>query len=108
MDRKEELLNIIKADATNQIILKCLVDEIIFLEQELAELRKDNFIKKHPENPSLKRKDKDAIKQYKEFLQQYTNCLKTLNRLTNDDGETEESPLRKWMRNKVGDIPCDN
>ena len=106
MDRKQELLQIVSKDENNEVKAGRLVDEIIFLENQLAELRKNNFEKVHPNNPKIKKKDKDAIKQYKEFLQQYTNCLKVLFTLSGESEDTAESPLRQWARsrmNKEGD-----
>ena len=97
MDRKEELLNIVCRDTDNEKKFCVLVDEVIFLEGELAKLKTMPFIKVHPENPCLQ-KATPASKLYKELLQQYNNCLKTLFRSTGQDESDEESPLRKWVR----------
>ena len=92
MDRKQELLEIIDNDP----VLSQLVDEIIFLEKQLIELKKLPFIKVNPKNPA-QQKSTPAQKQYKELLQQYTNVIKTVARISGTDENDEESPLRMWM-----------
>ena len=99
-DRKKELLKNVCKDGDEIKVIK-LVDEIVFLEEQLQELRKNNFEKVHPNNPNIRKKDKDAIKQYKEFLQQYTNCLKVLFTLSGESEDTAESPLRQWARSRI-------
>lgn len=101
MDRKTELLNYVAGDDENtRSYFAPLVDEVVFLESQLDALRKLPFLKIHPSNPELQ-KSTPAAKQYKELLQQYTNCLKVLNKTVNEDGAAEESPLRKWVRENV-------
>ena len=95
-DRKEELLNAIKNDPT----LVPLVEDAVYLEQQLEELRKLPKIKIHPADPS-KQKATPAAKLYKEMLQQYTNIIKVLTRQSDIDETEEESPLRKWIKAHV-------
>ena len=96
MNRKEELLKIID----NDITLIPLVEEMVFLENQLEELKKLPFIKYHPKDQT-KQKATPAAKQYKEFLQQYANIVKILMRATGVDENDEESPLRKWVKQHV-------
>ena len=93
MDRKKELLKLAGDDAA----LIELVSKMLFLEKRLEELEKLPFIKINPNNPA-QQKATPAAKQYKELLQQYTNCIKILSRAGNVDDSEEESPLRKWVR----------
>ena len=99
--RKQELLQIInKAGSQNDIKAAQLVDEVIFLEEQMVELKKLPFINVNPKNP-MQQKTTPAAKQYKEFLQQYNNCLRLLFRLSGDMGESEEeSPLRRWIKGR--------
>lgn len=99
--RKKELIDIIcKTDSANLIKAEQLIDEIVFIEEQLAELRKYPFLSVNPNNTAQQRAT-PASKQYKELLQQYNNSLKLLFRLSGEYGETEEeSPLRKWIREK--------
>ena len=93
MDRKKELLKLAGDDAS----LIELVPKMLFLEKRLGELEKLPFIKVNPNNPA-QQKATPAAKQYKELLQQYTNCIKILSRAGNVDDTEEESLLRKWVR----------
>lgn len=96
MTRKEELLKVIENDPT----LVPLIDDVVFLEERLEELKKLPFIKVHPEDPT-KQKATPAQKQYKELLQQYVNIIRVLIRATGTDESDEESPLRKWVKQHV-------
>lgn len=98
MSRKDELLNLIDGDKE---LLSQLADEIIFLENQLIELKKLPFIKVNQKDNTMQRST-PAAKQYKEFLQQYTNCIKIVARASGLDAEDEESPLRKWVNMRMG------
>lgn len=101
MNRKEELLKIVCKDGSeNEKILVQLVDEVVFLESQLVALKKLPFLKIHPDNPELQ-KATPASKQYKELLQQYTNCIKVLASASGQDQNVEDSPLRKWVKKYV-------
>lgn len=95
-NRREELLQAIKHEAA----LVPLVEDAIYLEQQLEELRKLPMLKVHPKDRT-KQKPTPAAKQYKEFLQQYTNIIKVLTRAAGLDETEEESPLRTWMKQHV-------
>lgn len=92
MTRKEELLNVIGNDP----VLVRLVDDMVYLENELDQLRAYPKLKVDPCNP-IRQKATPASKQYKEYLQQYTNVVKIVARKTGADMQDDESPLRKWM-----------
>lgn len=101
MDRKKEILEIIPEDSLE--LVSEVVNDVVFLESQLTDLRKLPFIEVNPNNP-MKQRSTPAAKQYKEFLQQYINCIKMIEyviykdrRLENE--EAEESPLRKWFNN---------
>lgn len=101
-DRKNELLEIVtRSGSDNDIKAMQLIEEIVFLEEQLHELKKLPFLAVHPKNPSMQ-KATPASKQYKELLQQYNNSLRLLFRLTGDmNGDVEEeSPLRKWAKTR--------
>ena len=99
MTRKEELLNVVGNDP----VLIRLVDDMVFLENQLDQLRALPMIKTDPGNPA-RQKATPASKQYKEFLQQYTNVVKVIARKTGIDITDDESPLRKWMNNHIGTV----
>lgn len=100
MSRRDELLKYVGEDLSE--LVSNLVDEMLFLEEHLRELKKYKFLKVHPKDPSVQRAT-PAAKQYKEFLQQYNNCIKIIESIIYKDKrldgeEVEESPLRKWFK----------
>ncbi len=100
MSRKDELLKYV-GDDLNELVTN-LVDEMLFLEGKLAELKQYPFLQVHPKDNAVQRAT-PAAKQYKEFLQQYNNCLKIIESIIYKDKrldgeEVEESPLRKWFK----------
>lgn len=96
MGRKEQLLEIVGGDIKGLQ----LVDEIVFVEEQLVYLKTLPFININPKNP-MQQKTTPAAKQYKELLQQYNNSLRLLLRMSGDIGESEEeSPLRQWAKSR--------
>lgn len=102
IDRKQELINIVTKTGTDNFAKTSqLIDELVFIENKLRELRELPFLNVHPDKPALQ-KATPAAKQYKEMMQQYNNSLRLLFRLTGDlGGEVEEeSPLRQWAKSR--------
>ena len=105
MTRKEQLENLLSKlddkDLVNQI-----VDEIIFLEEQLNYLKTLPFIRVNPKDAS-QQKETPAAKQYHHMLQAYNNNIKILIsyiRKANIDEETEDAFtqfIKKW--NNVND-----
>lgn len=86
-------------------LVEDVVDEVVFLEGRLTELKELPFIQVHPQDKARQRST-PAAKQYKEFLQQYINCIKVIEAVIYRDkrlegDEAEESPLRKWFNDHV-------
>ena len=98
MTRRENLVKYLCQSRDDKHLIEPLIDEFLFLEEQLTKLKKLPFIKVHPLNPEMQ-KATPAAKQYKELLQQYTNIIKVLERFNGDDSEGEESPLRIWVKN---------
>lgn len=98
--RKEQLLDIFKdVDETKKVILLPLINDIVFLEEELAKLRQKPFIMVNKANPNLQ-KATPAAKLYKELLQQYTNTIKiVVKTLANNTEGEEKSILGDFMAN---------
>jgi hypothetical protein len=98
LTRKEVLLNICNGlNENGKAATVKLIDEILFLERQLTELKKMPFMSINPRNPAQQRQTA-AAKQYKELLQQYTNCVKILLKVTGVAEVEEESPLRAFLR----------
>jgi hypothetical protein len=77
-----------------------VIDEMLFLEDRLTELKRQPFLSINPKNPAQQRQTA-AAKQYKELLQQYTNCVKIMLKVTGGEAAEEESPLRAWLKDNV-------
>lgn len=96
MSRRQELLDCLKIDET---LVGNLVDEIIYLEDQIEAIKKLPFIKVHPTNPELQ-KATPASKLYIQLNAQYNSALRTLLSISNKDDGEEESPLRKWIKER--------
>jgi hypothetical protein len=102
MGRSEELHQIFEGIDENQNkIVSALIDEAVFVEGQLTELKKYPFIKFHPQNPNLQ-KVTAAGKQYRDYLQTYTNIIDKLCRIYGKDETEEESPLRAFLNGLAG------
>lgn len=104
MDRKAELQKLCAGldDAAKTTTVQ-LIDEIVFIEERLVELRKYPFISVNPKNPT-QQKPTAAAKQYKELLQQYNNCIKILLGVLGKSETEETSPLREYLNRLKGGV----
>lgn len=96
MTRKEELIEAVHGNT----LLIPLVNDMVYLEEQLEYLQTLPKIRIHPDDPS-KQKATPAAKLYKELLQQYTNIVKVMLRATGSEEIEEDSPLRKWMNEHI-------
>lgn len=99
MTRKQELLEIFDQVEDTKGIIMPMIDDVVFLEEHLQELRSLPFIRINPKDPSMQ-KPTPAAKQYKELLQQYNNCIKILTGILRKDAPEEESPLREFIKSR--------
>ena len=78
MDRRKQLDNIFKnVDDEQKQLVDNLIEEVIFLEQQMKELKALPFISVHPEKSNLQ-KVTPAAKLYKECSQSYMNAIRIL------------------------------
>ena len=97
MSRADELRNIFKdIDEGKRKIVDNLITEAVFLEGQMQMLKEYPFIKFHPTNPELQ-KVTAAGKQYREYLQTYTNIIDKLCKVYGNEEAAEESPLRAFF-----------
>lgn len=96
MARREELLKVIGDNKT----LVPMIDEIIYLEEQLDMLRKLPKIKVNPKNPE-QQKATPAAKMYKEYFQQYINAIKAIEKSVGTNDEETISPLREWVSKRA-------
>lgn len=95
-ERRAELMKYIDNDP----LLIPTVEEMLYLEAELDKLRVMPKIKVNPKNPE-QQKLLPAARLYKEYLQQYLNAVKAIERATGANEAEEESVLRKWVKGRV-------
>lgn len=97
MTRKEELLEAVKNDPK----VVPLINDMVYLESQLDQLRSLPKIRIDETNPA-KQKPTPASKLYKEYLQQYVNVVKVVQRAAGLDGSDAESPLRAGLKKITG------
>lgn len=98
MDNRKEALTKLCAELDNaaKTTIEPLIDDIVFIESQLQELKKYPFIKVNPKDPT-QQKPTPAAKQYKELLQQYNNCIKIFLGVLSTVEKAESSPLRDYL-----------
>lgn len=98
MSRRDELLKIFEdLDENVLMIVSPMIDELIFIEDQLAELRTKPFIKYHPTIPT-KQKATDASKLYKNLLAQQKDIVRILCSQLHKSGESSsKSPLSIYL-----------
>ena len=97
LGRKEELENIFKnIDANEKKLIDPLIEEIIFLEDQMKYLKTLPFIRIHPSNPAKQEATK-AAKLYKEFSQSYMNAIRILCSLLHKQDTSAEDELLKKL-----------
>lgn len=75
-NRRKELDKIFK-DVKEKDLINPLLDEIVFLEKSMSDLKKVPFIKINPNNQN-QQKITPAAKLYKEYSQSYMNAIRIL------------------------------
>lgn len=101
MDRRAEIDKALNGitDETAAVISP-LIDNVIFIEENLAELKKLPFISVNPKNPAQQRYTV-AYKQYKELYQQYVQGVKVLLSVVDDRETGTESPLQQYFKSRM-------
>ena len=78
MKREETLKEIFKdVDENEQKLIDPLLEEVIYLEEQMKYLRTLPQIQIHPKNNALQKKT-EAAKLYKEYSQSYMNAIRIL------------------------------
>lgn len=94
--RREELDEIFRdVDQNEKSLIDKLIDEVVYLESQMDELKKYPFIAVHPTNPA-KQKTTPAAKMYKECSQSYMNAIRILlNTLRKVESSAQDELLRR-------------
>lgn len=99
-NRSEELRKIFKDfDETKFAVIEPLIDEAVYLEGQMTSLKKYPFIKSREFKGEIQTKVTAAGKQYREYLQTYTNIIDKLCRMLGKVEGDEDSPLRDFFNN---------
>ena len=96
MTRREELDEIFRdVDEDEKKLVNHLIGEVVFLEEQMTQLKALPFISVHPKNPALQ-KTTSAAKQYKECSQSYMNATRILlNVLRKVESSEQDALLRR-------------
>lgn len=102
MTRKDELIKIFgNVDDSVLTIVEPMIDDLVFIEGQLEDLRKKPFIKYHPEDPTIQKATASG-KLYKDLQAQQRDIVRILcSQLHKGATEETESPLRAYLK-KVG------
>lgn len=97
MTRREQLDEIFKnvEDGQKQLVTR-LLDEVIFLEEQMTELKKLPFVRVHPKDPTLQ-KTTSAAKLYKECTQSYMNAIRILSSILHKVESSAQDELLKLL-----------
>lgn len=103
MSRSEELRKIFKDfDETKFTVVEPLIDEAVYLEAQMVSLKKYPFIKSREYKGEIQTKVTAAGKQYREYLQTYTNIIDKLCRMLGKVEGEDGSPLREFSEMMKG------
>ena len=103
MDRQEELKKVFEnTDEKIKKIVFHLLYDVVYLEERLDYLRSLPSVSVNPKNPAQQRTTVSG-KQYKEYLQQYTNIIKVLLSAIGNVETGEDSPLDKWLKERFNE-----
>lgn len=83
-------------DSNQKTLVDNLIDDVIFLEEQMTYLKTLPFIRIHPKD-NTKQEVTPASKQYKDLSQGYMNAIRILCALLHKDEGTEEDPVVKFM-----------
>lgn len=98
MTRREKLDEIFKdIDENKKDLISPLLDDVVFLEEQMEKLKKMPFIQVHPSDPTKQRVTK-ASKLYKEQSQSYMNAIHILSSLLNKQDTSAQNELLKRLQ----------
>lgn len=97
MTRRDQLEEIFKnVDEGQKQLVDRLLDEVVFLEEKMIELRRLPFVNVHPTNSALQ-KTTPAAKLYKECSQSYMNAIRILSSILHKVESSAQDELMKML-----------
>ena len=101
-DKASELREIFKGiDENKQKIVSPLIDEAVFLEKQMQELKQYPLIKSREVGGVVQTKQTAAGKMYREYLQTLTNIIDKLARIYGREEAEELSPVEIYFKKKL-------
>jgi hypothetical protein len=101
--RRKELDDIFRdVDGDEKRLIDNLLDEVVFLEGRMTELKKYPFISVHPTKPALQ-KITPAAKLYKECTQSYMNAIRILCNVLRKVESTAQDDLMRRLGEFMND-----
>jgi hypothetical protein len=101
LTRAEQLKDIFKdIDENEQKLINPLLDEVIFLEEQMQKLKKLPFININPKNQAQQKKT-EAAKLYKECSQSYMNAIRILCSLLHKVEGAENDPVDEFLKGRL-------
>lgn len=98
--RKEKMQKALdRLDDSAKAVLSPLLQEVEFLEQRIAELKKLPHIRVSSKNPEIQ-KETPAGKNYLRCVSMLNNCIGTILRAAGKNPEKLESPLREYFEKR--------
>ena len=97
MDRRKQLDEIFKnVDGDQKQLVDRLLDEVVFLETQMSEMKKLPFVNVNPNNPA-QQKITPAAKLYKECSQSYMNAIRILSSILHKVESSAQDELMKLL-----------
>ena len=101
-DKAAELREVFKGvDENKQKIVSPLIDEAVYLIEQIEGLKKSPFIKSREIDGVLQTKQTAAGKMYREYLQTLTNIIDKLARIYGREDAEELSPVEIYFKKKL-------
>lgn len=98
LERKDELNELFKdIDIKQRKLVDRLLDEVIYIENTLSDLKKLPFIRVHPKDNSIQ-KITSAGKQYKDLTATYMNAIRILCSLLSKSQTNDYDPVEEFMK----------
>lgn len=98
MDRKEELKDILKdVDDKQKRLVNRLVDEVVYIEDTLSDLKKLPFMRVHPKD-STRQEITPAGKQYRDLTATYMNAIRILCSLISKTDTDDYDPVAEFLK----------
>ena len=95
--RVDELMALFSDEAVRTVV-RPLVEELADVEDRIAEIKREPFIRFHPQDRSIQRAT-PAGRLYKDLLAKQTDIARLLLRQLGKSGDDDEdSPLRAYLR----------